>query len=149
MKLVLAAVATSVLIAVFVVLAVIEALIQLAPYLLVLATVYFIVRWRIRAHRGPAAGVGPVQAVPPFAPPDLGPAPVLTLGSAAVMPPVTPHYERVYLVRPADTGFHADRTDGYLKVDTPPQPPARYRRPAPNLRALGPDHRRVPRRTRP
>lgn len=146
MKILLAAVAMFTLVTAFVLLAVVEALIRLAPYLLLAAAVYVLARWMMRSRRR-VTSVDPPELLAPL--PDrreLAPAPAIH--PASLMPPVMPHHERVYLVRAADTGFNAHRADGYFKVDAAPPPPDPYR-PAAAPRALQRHRHRSARRPHP
>ena len=147
MKILLAAVAMSTLVTTFVLVAVVEALIRLAPYLLLAAAVYVLALWMMRSRRR-VTSADRLEVLPPLMDTrQLAPAPVIH--PASVMPPVMPHHERVYLVQAADTGFSAQRADGYFKVDAAPPPPDPYR-PAPTLRSLQRSNRhRSSRRTRP
>jgi hypothetical protein len=104
--------------AVFLAIAVAELLIRLAPLLILLAIGWAVFKV-VRAQRHRDADSARLQAQWLHAPQALIPAPAVTPS----LPPLTPHYERVYLVAGEDSGLGAGRSDGYLSVAAPALPP--------------------------
>lgn len=144
MKWFLAAVGVSGAGAVFAVWVLIELVARLAPVLIVAAIAWAVfagIRARRRvgddAHWHERWAQTPRSSAAPTPP------------TVATPVPHAPHYERFYLVRGDDTGFAADRHDGYLHVSAPVLPPAVVHQS--RVPALRRRHRRRPTRpsTRP
>jgi hypothetical protein len=129
--------------AVFLAIAVAELLIRLAPLLILLAIGWAVVKV-VRAQRRRDADSARLQAQWLHTPTATTPLPTTTPSA----PALTPHYERVYLVTGADSGFGADRSDGYLNVAAPALQPARAAAaPLPSLAARRTVRRRPTRRS--
>jgi hypothetical protein len=129
--------------AVFLAIAVAELLIRLAPLLILLAVGWAVFKV-VRAQRRRGADSARLQAQWLHTHQAVIPAPAVTPS----LPPLTPHYERVYLVAGEDSGFGAGRSDGYLNVATPALPPGRpAAAPLPSLAARAGARRRPTRRS--
>ena len=129
--------------AVFLAIAVAELLIRLAPLLILLAIGWAVFKV-VRAQRRRDTDSARLQAQWLHTPAAAIPLPAV----APSVPALTPHYERVYLVTGEDSGFSADRSDGYLNVAAPALPPARAAAaPLPSLAARRAARRRPTRRS--
>ncbi|MDT5368439.1 MAG: hypothetical protein QOC62_2870 [Mycobacterium sp.] len=132
--------------AVFLAIAVAELLIRLAPLLILLAIGWAVFKV-VRAQRHRDADSARLQAQWLQTPQAVIPAPAVTPS----LPPLTPHYERVYLVAGEDSGFGAGRSDGDLNVAAPALPPGRPAEapaaPLPSLAARRAARRRPTRRS--